>query len=59
MTLFSSVAVCQSEDVMKDVHRFEAVNDLLGSPIGIADQGEAPLQVCVCLNCGDPQKQKI
>lgn len=35
---------------MKDRPRFNAVNDLSGSPIGIAEQGEAPFQLGVCVH---------
>lgn len=45
MVVVLSVAVYPSVYVMKDLRRFNVVNDLSGSPIGIADQGEAPFQL--------------
>lgn len=59
---------CPSEDVMKDVFRFDVINDLLRCPIVTEDQGEGPLHliVCVCVwvyhsvrvNCGDVNSKR-
>lgn len=40
---------CPSEDVMKDVFRFDVINDLLRCPIVTEDQGEGPLHLIVCV----------